>query len=83
MGVGVILRETLFPRPFFVSSKYLPPIVGNLSMIPFNKYGLGLLDPVMPSNEKSKFATCKHRVYSIPGGVGEFSNADHLLVLSE
>ena len=34
VAVENILQETFLPCPFFGKSKYLPPIVGILSMIP-------------------------------------------------
>ena len=42
----------LFASPFPRKEESLSPIVGYLSMIPFQKSGLGLLQPVMPANNK-------------------------------
>ena len=44
MGVKKMIRETFLPRFFFGKTKTLSPIVGDLSTIPFKKYGLGLLN---------------------------------------
>ena len=51
-GVDKIIQETFLPRLFFRKTKILSPIVGALSTIPVNKYGLGKLNPVTSAYEK-------------------------------
>ena len=51
-GVDKMIRETFLPRLFSGKTKTLSPIVGALSTIPVNKFGLGLLNPVTSSQEK-------------------------------
>ena len=46
------LWETFLLRLFFIKSKSLPPIIGNLSTIPINRYGLSLQIPVTSVDEK-------------------------------
>ena len=52
-GVDNILWGTFLTCLFFGKLKYLPPIVGNLSMVLVKKYGLGLQDPV--ASDKNKY----------------------------
>ena len=51
-GVDNILWGTFLTCLFFGKLKYLPPIVGNLSTMPVNKFDLGLQDMVASSNKK-------------------------------
>ena len=52
LGVEKILQENLLPCLFFGKSKYLPPIIGTLSMMTVKRAGLGLQDPVISANNK-------------------------------
>ena len=45
-GVEKMIRETFLPRLFFVKTKTLSLIVGALTMMPFKKSGLEILNPV-------------------------------------
>ena len=45
-GVDKMSRETFLTCLLFGNMKTLSPIVGDLSMMPVNKSGLGLLNPV-------------------------------------
>ena len=51
-GVEKMIRETFLPRLFFRKTKTLSPVVGALSTIPFNKFELGILNPVTSTQEK-------------------------------
>ena len=51
-GVEKLLQENVLPSIFFGKSKYFPSIVVTLSTIAFNKYSLGLQDPVTSDNNK-------------------------------
>ena len=50
--VEKLLRETFLPHLFFRKYKSLPPIVGTLSTILVNKFGLDLQKPVTSSDER-------------------------------
>ena len=50
-GEERILWGTILPRLLFRKSKSILPIVGNLSMIPVKKSGLGLQNPVISTDE--------------------------------
>ena len=51
-GAERLLQETFLTHLFLRKSQSLPAIVGNLSMILFNKYGMVLQNPVMSADEK-------------------------------
>ena len=51
-GVEKMLWETFLSRLFFVKSKSLSLIKVNLSIMPFNTFGLGLLNPMTSTNKK-------------------------------
>ena len=51
-GVKELLQETFLHCLFFVNSKSLTSIVGTMIMVPVNKSGLGLQDPVTLANKK-------------------------------
>ena len=79
-----MIQETLLPHLFFGNTKSLSPIVGAISTMPVKKFGLGLLNPVTPAQDKY---LCSQRgsaelVWAVTGE-GEFSNADHLRMLGE
>ena len=69
---------------FFGKWKTLPSILGTLSTLPVNKYGLGLHNPVTSAAEK--YTSLLHANYNMIGAVtGEmqFSTADHLRAVKE
>ena len=84
MGVEKIIQENLLPCLFAAKTKTLSTVVGDLSTIPVNKSGLGLLNPVMSEQEKylSSQQGSAELVQSMNRG-GELSNAYHLRNLSE
>ena len=45
-GLENMIQETFLPRLFFVKTKFLSPIVGDLSTMPVKKSVLGILNPV-------------------------------------
>ena len=49
---GKVLRENFLPRIFFGKFKTLPQIVGDLSMLPVNKSGMGLQNPMTSVEDK-------------------------------
>ena len=51
-GVEKMIQKTFLPRLFFGKSKTLSPIIGTLSKMSLNKYGLGLLNPVTSAKKK-------------------------------
>ena len=79
-----MLLETFLPRIFFRKSKYLSPILGNLSMMLVKKEGLGLLNPVTSANKNylsvQRASTEFSRALT---GEDSFFNTDHFLVLRE
>ena len=83
-GVEKMLRETFLPHIFFRNKKYLSPIVGYLSKLTFNKYELGIPNPVTSAKEKylSSQWGITEPIYAVAGG-GVLSNAGHLLALGE
>ena len=50
--VDKMIRETFLPHLFFGKTKTLSPAVGALTMMPFKKALLVLLNPVMSSQDK-------------------------------
>ena len=46
-----MICETLLPRLFFVNTKTLSPVAGSLSTMTVNKFGMGLLSPVISDQE--------------------------------
>ena len=81
-GVEKVIQETFLPRIFFGKTKSLSPIVGDLSTVPVEKSGLGLLNPVTSAKEKylSSQQGSTELIWAVMGG-GAFSNANHLLAL--
>ena len=79
-----MLREIFLPRIFFGKTKTLSPIVGYLSTIPVRKAGLVILNTVTSDHDKYLSSTqgSAELIWAVTGG-GGFSNADHLLILSE
>ena len=77
-GADKILWITFSPCLFFVKSKYLPSIVGTLSILPVKKDGLDLQNPVTLAKDKfliSEFA-CTELNRALKGE-SEFSTANH------
>ena len=79
-----MIRETFLPRLFFEKTKTLSPIVGTLSTMNVNKYGLGILNAV--TSAQGKYLRSQRgsveRVRAVTGG-GAFSNAHQIQTLSE
>ena len=83
-GVEKLLQETFLPRLFFVKSKSLPPIVVTLSIIPVNKYVLGLQEPVSSSNKKYLSLLCaSSELIGAVTRASECSTSNHPLSLRE
>ena len=72
------------PRLFFVKTKPLSPVIGDISTMPVKKSGLGLLNPVTSYQENYLRSTrgITELVRAVTGG-GALSNANHLRDLSE
>ena len=83
-GVEKIIQGNFLPRLFFGKTKTLAPILGYLNIIPVNKSGLGILNPVNSAHDKylSSQQGSVELVRAMTGG-GAFSNADHLRTPSE
>ena len=77
-----MLRENFLPRLFFGKTKYLSPIVGDLSTMPVKKYRLGLMNPVK-SVEKNYLSSQRGSTELIWAAMrgGPFSNANSLMEL--
>ena len=83
-GVEKMIWETFLQCIFLGKTKTLSPIVGALITIPVKKPGLGLLNPLISSQEKylrSQWGSME-LVWDVMGG-GGFSNYDHLRTLSD
>ena len=79
-----MIWETFLPHLFFGNSKYLSPIVGDLSTTTVNKSSLGLLNPVTSANKKYLSLQCASTKFiRAVTGEGTFSNSYHLLALKE
>ena len=81
-GVDKMIRETFLHRLFFGKKTFLSPIVGYLTLMPINKFGLGLLNLVTSAKESylSSQQGKAELFWAIAGGVA-FSNVNHLLAL--
>ena len=79
-----MIRQIFLSCIFFGKTKTISPIVGALSTVLFKKSELGLLNPVTSSQEKylRSIQGSKELVWAVTG-VGTFSNANHLRILSE
>ena len=78
-GVENLLWENVFPRLLFIKSKYLPPIVWTLTVIPVNKLGLGLQNLAMSADEKFRALQCAStELIRDVTGESEFSSIDNL-----
>ena len=83
-GSGEDYMVNLFASHFYQKEKELSPIIGYLSTIMAQKYGLGILNPV--TSEKYKYLSSQRAIAQLirsKTGVGELSDADHLLAPSE
>ena len=77
-GLEKVLLENLLPHILFGRSKTLPTIVEALNMLPVNKYGLSLQNPVTSS--EYKYTSSLRASYELIGsftGERDFSTADH------
>ena len=81
---GIFYAGKKLPRLFFGKSKTLPPVVRNISMLPPNKSGMGLHNPVTSAAEK--YTSSLRSSYKLIGAVTgnrEFSATDHLWLVKE
>ena len=58
-GMEKSLRENFLPRLFHGKSKTLPPIVGDLSMLPVKKSVMVLQNPVASVQENYTISLCE------------------------
>ena len=81
-GVENFLQETFLPCLFFGKSKTSPPLIGSLSMLPVNKSGMGLHNPVASVKDKYNSLLCLScKLIGTVTGERAFSNADHVQVV--
>ena len=79
-----MLEETFLPRLLFIKKKTFSPMVGALSTITVNKYGLVILIPGKSAKEKYlSYQRGSAKLIWAVTGVGAFSNAGQLLALGE
>ena len=77
-----MIRETLLPC--LLSKKNLSPILGNLSTMPINMDGLGLINTVTSENNKyPRSQRGRAELIRAMTGGGALSNSDYLQTLGE
>ena len=79
-----MIQETFLSHLFFGKKQFFSPILVDLSIMPVNKSGLGILNPVI--SEQEKYLITQRRsaelVWDMAGG-GGLSNHDHIWKLGE